>query len=71
MELVVQRRESLRDAWEKAFETDKQAPFGGVIVCNRPLDESIARVIGEIFTDIIIAPDFDSDARAILQKKKA
>ena len=63
--------EGLRDAWEKAFETDKQAPFGGVIVCNRPLNEGLARVIAEIFTDIIIAPDFDSDARAILQKKKS
>ncbi len=63
--------EGLREAWEKAFETDKQAPFGGVIVCNRPLNEGLARVIAEIFTDIIIAPDFDSDARAILQKKKS
>jgi phosphoribosylaminoimidazolecarboxamide formyltransferase/IMP cyclohydrolase len=62
--------EDLRDAWEKAFETDKQAPFGGVIVCNRPMTEGLARVIGEIFTDVIIAPDFDSEARAILQKKK-
>ena len=62
--------EDLRDAWEKAFETDRQAPFGGVIVCNRPLSEPLARVISEIFTDVIIAPDFDSEARAILQKKK-
>ena len=62
--------ETLRDAWEKAFETDKQAPFGGVIVCNRPMTESLARVIGEIFTDVIIAPDFDAEARVILQKKK-
>lgn len=62
--------DSLREAWDKAFETDKQAPFGGVIVCNRPLDMSLARVICEIFTDIIIAPDFEADARALLQKKK-
>jgi len=60
----------LRLAWEKAFETDKQAPFGGVIVCNRPLDVGLARVISEIFTDVIIAPEFETDARALLQKKK-
>ena len=60
----------LRLAWEKAFETDRQAPFGGVIVCNRPLDIGLARVISEIFTDVIIAPEFESDARALLQKKK-
>lgn len=60
----------LRLAWEKAFETDRQAPFGGVIVCNRPLDIGLARVISEIFTDVIIAPEFETDARALLQKKK-
>tara|TARA_R110000850_G_scaffold175640_3_gene301399 strand:+ start:202 stop:1740 length:1539 start_codon:yes stop_codon:yes gene_type:complete len=60
----------LRLAWEKAFETDRQAPFGGVIVCNRPLDIGMARVISEIFTDVIIAPEFETDARALLQKKK-
>ncbi len=62
--------EDLRAAWDKAFETDKQAPFGGVIVTNRPLPENLARVISEIFTDVIIAPAFDPEARAILQKKK-
>lgn len=60
----------LRLAWEKAFETDRQAPFGGVIVCNRPLGIGLARVISEIFTDVIIAPEFETDARALLQKKK-
>jgi len=62
--------EDLRAAWEKAYETDRQAPFGGVIVCNRPLPESLARVISEIFTDVIIAPGFEAESRAILQKKK-
>ncbi len=62
--------EDLRAAWDKAFETDKQAPFGGVIVTNRPLTERLARVISEIFTDVIIAPDFEAGARTILQKKK-
>ncbi len=62
--------EDLRAAWDKAFETDRQAPFGGVIVTNRPLTERLARVISEIFTDVIIAPGFEADARAILQKKK-
>lgn len=60
----------LREAWEKAFETDKQAPFGGVIVTNRPMTLGLAKIIGEIFTDVIIAPDYEADARALLQKKK-
>ena len=60
----------LREAWEKAFATDKQAPFGGVIVCNRPLNEALARAISEIFSEVIIAPVFEPEARALLQKKK-
>ena len=60
----------LREAWEKAFATDKQAPFGGIIVCNRSVDEPLARAISEIFSEVIIAPDFDAEGRALLQKKK-
>jgi phosphoribosylaminoimidazolecarboxamide formyltransferase/IMP cyclohydrolase len=60
----------LRKAWEKAFATDKQAPFGGIIVSNRSLNEAMAKVISEIFSEVIIAPDFEIEARAVLQKKK-
>ncbi len=60
----------LREAWDKAFATDKQAPFGGIIICNRPLTEALARDVSEIFSEVIIAPDFESDARTLLQRKK-
>jgi phosphoribosylaminoimidazolecarboxamide formyltransferase/IMP cyclohydrolase len=60
----------LRIAWDKAFATDRQAPFGGIIITNRVLTEPLARAIGEIFSEVIIAPDFDPDARVLLQKKK-
>jgi phosphoribosylaminoimidazolecarboxamide formyltransferase/IMP cyclohydrolase len=60
----------LREAWLKAFATDKQAPFGGIIICNRPLDLPVAKAISEIFSEVIIAPEFAPDARALLQKKK-
>jgi phosphoribosylaminoimidazolecarboxamide formyltransferase/IMP cyclohydrolase len=62
--------QDLREAWLKAFATDKQAPFGGIIACNRPLTEALARAISEIFSEVIIAPEFESEARALLQKKK-
>jgi phosphoribosylaminoimidazolecarboxamide formyltransferase/IMP cyclohydrolase len=62
--------EDLRAAWDKAFATDKQAPFGGIIITNRVLTEDLARAISEIFSEVIIAPDFEPDARALLQKKK-
>src|ERR1700704_3400018 len=60
----------LREAWERAFATDKQAPFGGIIVCNRPINEALARAISEIFSEVIIAPGFETEARALFQKKK-
>ena len=60
----------LREAWDKAFATDKQAPFGGIIICNRPLTEALARDVSEIFSEVIIAPNFEPDARALLQRKK-
>jgi phosphoribosylaminoimidazolecarboxamide formyltransferase / IMP cyclohydrolase len=61
---------SLRDAWDKAFATDKQAPFGGIIAVNGTLDGPCAEAIAEIFSEVIIAPDFSAEASAILQKKK-
>ena len=61
---------NLRDAWAKAFATDKQAPFGGIIAVNRTLDAGCAEAIAEIFSEVIIAPDFAPDALDILQKKK-
>ena len=61
---------SLREAWDRAYATDRQAPFGGIITVNRTLDAACAEAIAEIFSEVIIAPDFTPDALAILQKKK-
>ena len=61
---------NLREAWDKAFATDRQAPFGGIIAVNQTLDAACAEAIAEIFSEVIIAPDFAPDALAILQKKK-
>src|SRR6202045_240731 len=55
----------LRKAWDKAFATDKQAPFGGVIISNRPVDEPLAKAIVEIFSEVIIALEFEAEARAL------
>ena len=61
---------SLREAWDKAFATDKQAPFGGIIAVNQLLDAAVAEAISEIFSEVIVAPEFSPEALAILQKKK-
>lgn len=60
----------LREAWDKAFATDRQAPFGGIIATNRTLDGACAEAIAEIFSEVIVAPEFSPEALAILQKKK-
>jgi phosphoribosylaminoimidazolecarboxamide formyltransferase/IMP cyclohydrolase len=61
---------SLREAWDKAFATDNQAPFGGIIATNKTLDGDCAAAISEIFSEVIVAPDFSTEALNILQKKK-
>jgi len=62
--------DTLVEAWHKAFETDRQAPFGGIIVANRTVDKALAEAIAEIFSEVIIAPEFDADALAVFGKKK-
>ena len=62
--------DNLVDAWNQAFETDKQAPFGGIIVMNRKLEADLAEIISGIFSEVIIAPDFSDEALEILTKKK-
>lgn len=58
------------EAWEKAFATDREAPFGGIIAVNQALDLPLAQAIDEIFSEIIIAPAFADDAFELLRKKK-
>jgi len=61
---------NLREAWDKAFATDRQAPFGGIIAVNRALDAACAEAIVEIFSEVIVAPEFTPEALGVLQKKK-
>ncbi len=61
---------TLLQAWEDAYATDRQAPFGGIIVVNQTLGADVAERIKDIFTEVIIAPRFSDEALALLQKKK-
>ncbi|MCR6657139.1 MAG: bifunctional phosphoribosylaminoimidazolecarboxamide formyltransferase/IMP cyclohydrolase [Opitutus sp.] len=62
--------DTLEEAWEKAYATDRQAPFGGIIIVNQTLGGELAKTIAEIFTEVIIAPRFSDEALAIFSKKK-
>lgn len=66
----VGRGGDLSEAWEKAYATDKQAPFGGIIAVNRRMDSACAEAISEIFSEVIVAPDFSDGALAVLQRKR-
>lgn len=60
----------LREAWDRAYATDRQAPFGGIIAVNQPLDRACAEAIAEIFSEVIVAPEFAPDALELLRQKK-
>ncbi len=63
-------RPTLAEAWEAALAGDKESAFGGVLVCNKPVDAESAKAINEIFFEILIAPGFEPAALEILQAKK-
>jgi phosphoribosylaminoimidazolecarboxamide formyltransferase/IMP cyclohydrolase len=58
------------EAYQRAFETDPESPFGGIIVSSRPFDLALAQEVDKIFTEVLVAPGFDDDALALLKKKK-
>ncbi|HRK69980.1 MAG TPA: bifunctional phosphoribosylaminoimidazolecarboxamide formyltransferase/IMP cyclohydrolase [Micropepsaceae bacterium] len=62
--------DTLKDAYVKAFECDTVSAFGGIVALNQTLDGATAEEIAKIFTEVIIAPDADEDARKILAAKK-
>lgn len=62
--------ENLLEAYEKAYESDKESIFGGIIAANREINEEIAIKINEIFLEIVIAPSFTENALEILTQKK-
>ncbi len=61
---------TLGAAWQAALRCDPTSAFGGIVAMNRPLDAAAAERIAAIFTEVIIAPDADEAAQAILARKK-
>ena len=60
----------LAEAHAKAHACDPVSAFGGVIAANGPVTADLARQIAEVFTEVVIAPDFDAEARDILSAAK-
>lgn len=62
--------EAVADAHRRALACDPVSAFGGVIAVNRPVSLAVAEQIAEVFTEVVLAPDFDDDALAVLTRKK-
>ena len=62
--------ETILDAYHKALACDPVSAFGGIVALNRTLDAKSAEEIVKTFTEVIIAPDVDDDARALMSEKK-
>lgn len=60
----------LASAYRKAMETDPVSAFGGIVALNRPVDKKTAEELAKTFLEVIIAPAFDDEAKAVLGAKK-
>ncbi len=61
---------SQADAFKRALDTDPLSAFGGVVAYNRPVTAAAAKLMKDIFLEVIIAPDFEPEAFEILSTKK-
>lgn len=66
----VASRPTLIEAWKAALAGDPVSAFGGIFATNRPVDKETAEEINKLFFEVIIAPDYDADALAVLSQKK-
>ncbi|KEF07390.1 MULTISPECIES: bifunctional phosphoribosylaminoimidazolecarboxamide formyltransferase/IMP cyclohydrolase [Streptomyces] len=62
--------EDVAEAHRKAHACDPLSAFGGVIAVNRPVSVAMAEQVAEIFTEVIVAPDYEEGAVEVLSRKK-
>ncbi len=60
----------VKEAYLKAFAADTVSAFGGVLVCNQPIDQAAAEELHKLFFEVLIAPSFDNSALELLKGKK-
>ena len=60
---------TLADAYQRAFICDQVSAFGGIVAANRPLDRAIAEAISKVFTEVVMAPGADDEAKEVLAAK--
>jgi phosphoribosylaminoimidazolecarboxamide formyltransferase/IMP cyclohydrolase len=60
---------TLHDAWDKALACDRVSAFGGIVALNRRLDGPTAEAIAQLLIEVVIVPEADEAARAILARR--
>lgn len=58
------------EAYRRALATDPISAFGGIVAFNTRVDAAAARAVSEVFTEVVLAPDFDADALEVFKGKK-
>jgi phosphoribosylaminoimidazolecarboxamide formyltransferase / IMP cyclohydrolase len=61
---------TVKEAYQKAFEADTTSAFGGVLITNQNVDLAAAEEMNSLFFEVLIAPSFDDDALTLLKGKK-
>jgi len=63
-------RPTVKEAWQAALAGDPVSAYGGILICNASIDREAAEAINGLFFEVIIAPDYDTNALEILMQKK-
>ena len=66
----VASRATLKEAYLDALSADPTSAFGGVLIANKNIDLATAEEVNKLFCEVVIAPNYDDDALAILKQKK-
>lgn len=66
----VASRPTLLEAWEAALSSDPVSAFGGVLICNKPIDKATAEEVDKLFCEVVIAPEFEPEALELLKSKE-
>jgi len=59
-----------KEAYDRALSTDPVSAFGGIVALNRIVDRAVAEAVNQVFTEVIVAPSYESDALEVLKAKK-
>ncbi len=62
--------ETIHEAYQRAYETDTDSPYGGIVAANRTVDADAAEAMSKLFLEVILAPAFTDEALETLTQKK-